>query len=252
VDEHSQSIELEKLAAAREAARLIEPGMLVGLGSGSTVNRLVRVLTEARPDASFVAASPSTHRAAQDGGLRVATFAAETVDLAIDGADQVDPNGWLIKGGGAAHTREKILAAAANRFVVIVSSDKLVERLQPPVPLELLPFGVDATISAIGHVQLRAHTPPTPDNGLIADFHGALGNPREVARRLERQPGVVEYGLFPPELVDLLIVARDGGAEVARVPGGRRTASRLRVPSRYGHTQAVPDRAAASRSRSQR
>jgi ribose 5-phosphate isomerase A len=243
----------EKRAVAAAAAELVPDGARVGLGTGSTVAELLPALAVRRLDIRCVATSVATEQLARELGLRVESLdALGGLDIAIDGADQIAPDRWLVKGGGAAHTREKILAAAANRFVFIVSSDKLVERLQPPVPLELLPFGVDATISAIGHVQLRAHTPPTPDNGLIADFHGALGNPREVARRLERQPGVVEHGLFPPELVDLLIVARDGGAEVARVPGGLRTASRLRVPSRYGHTQADPDRAAASRSRSQR
>jgi ribose 5-phosphate isomerase A len=83
--------------------------------------------------------------------------------------------------------------------------DKVVERPQPPVPLELLRFGIGATIAAIGNLRLRTHTPLSTDSGLIADFHGAVGNPRELARRLERRPGVVERRLFPPELVDLEI-----------------------------------------------
>jgi ribose 5-phosphate isomerase A len=250
LDERSRSTELEKLAAAREAARLVEPGMLVGLGSGSTVDRLVEVLSETCPDASYAVASPATERTARDTGLQVVAFdSAARLDLAIDGADQVAPSGWLIKGGGAAHTREKILAAAAARFVVIVSSDKLVERLQPPVPLELLPFGVAATIAEIGNVRLRAHAPPTPDKGLIADFHGPIDNPLELACRLERQPGVVEHGLFPPELVDLVIVARDGGVEVTRVRAGSQTPPLLDVRSQHAHAQADPKREAPARSR---
>jgi ribose 5-phosphate isomerase A len=204
----SPAIELEKLAAAREAALLIEPGMVVGLGSGSTVNRLIEVLAEARPDAVFVAASPASERAAAANGLRVLSLdVAGRPDLAIDGADQVDSNGWLIKGGGAAQTREKILAAAAQRFVVIASSDKRVERLRPPVPLELVPFAVETTLAALGDARLRAHTPCSPDGGMIADFLGPVDDPRELAQRLDRQPGVVEHGLFPPELVDFMIVA---------------------------------------------
>jgi ribose 5-phosphate isomerase A len=118
----SPAIELEKLAAAREAALLIEPGMVVGLGSGSTVNRLIEVLAETRPDAVFVAASPASERAAAANGLRLLSLdAAGRLDLAIDGADQINSTGWLIKGGGAAQMREKILAAAAQRFVVIAS-----------------------------------------------------------------------------------------------------------------------------------
>jgi len=250
LDEHSRSTELEKLAAAREATGLVEPGMLVGLGSGSTVDRLVEALTQTCPAASYVAASPANERAAEDAGLQLVPFdSAMRLDLVIDGADQVDPRCWLIKGGGAAHTREKILAAAAERFVVIVSSDKLVERLQPPLPLELLPFGIEATISAIGNVRLRADTPPTPDNGVIADFHGTIGDPRALARTLDRQPGVVDHGLFPPELVDLVIVGRDGGVEVARDRRGGQTPPRLDVPSSYGHSPMDPEREAPARSR---
>jgi ribose 5-phosphate isomerase A len=215
LERRSPATELEKLAAAREAARLIEPGMLVGLGSGSTVSRLIGVLAAAAPDADFVAASAASERAATASGLRVVRLdAAAGLDLAIDGADQVDPNGWLIKGRGAAHTREKILAAAAERFVVIASSDKPVERLHPPVPLELRPFAVETTLAAIGNTRLRAHTPRSPDGGIIADFFGPVDDPRTLARRLDQQPGIVEHGLFPPELVDLVIVARGGNTEV--------------------------------------
>jgi ribose 5-phosphate isomerase A len=80
----------------------------------------------------------------------VALDAVVGLDLAIDGADQIDPSGWLIKGGGAAHTRQKIVVAAARRFIVIASSNKLVERLRPPLPLELLPFAPVTTMAAIG------------------------------------------------------------------------------------------------------
>jgi len=217
----SPAIEFEKLAAAREAALLIEPGMVVGLGSGSTVRRLIEVLAEVRPDAAFVAASPASERAAEANGLRVLSLdVAGRLDLSIDGADQIDLTGWLIKGGGAAQTREKILAAAAQRFVVIASSDKPVERLRPPVPLELVPFAVERTLAALGDARLRAHTPRSPDGGMIADFLGLVDEPRELAQRLDRQPGVVEHGLFPPELVDLVIVARGGSTEVTLFPAG--------------------------------
>jgi len=217
----SPAIELEKLAAAREAALLVEPGMVVGLGSGSTVNRLIDVLGEAPPDAVFVAASPASERAAHVNGLHMVSLdTVRRLDLVIDGADQIDPNAWLIKGGGAAQTREKILAAAAQRFVVIASSDKPVEWLRPPVPLELVPFAVETTLATLGDAQLRAHTPRSPDGGMIADFLGPVDDPRELAQRFDRQPGVVEHGLFPPELVDFVIVARGGNTEVTRFPAG--------------------------------
>jgi ribose 5-phosphate isomerase A len=204
-----RTLEREKLAAAREAARLIEPGMVVGLGSGSTVKRLIDVLGQSHPDAAFVAASRETAKAADQHSLRlVALDDVDVLDLAIDGADQIEPSGWLVKGGGAAHTREKILAAAARRFVVIASSNKLVTRLRPPVPLELLAFAVATTLASIRPSRVRSGTALSPDGGVIADYLGPINDARELARRLDGLPGVVAHGLFPPELVDLVIVAR--------------------------------------------
>src|SRR5207244_3745177 len=116
-----------------------------------------------------------------------------------------DPAGWLVKGGGAAHTREKIVAAAADRFVVIVSSDKQVKRIVPPVPLELVPYGVCATLRQLGHAKLR-EGPPSPDGGVIADYVGPVGDPAELAARLAATPGVVEHGLFPPRMVSEVII----------------------------------------------
>jgi ribose 5-phosphate isomerase A len=106
--------------------------MRVGHGSGSTVALLLAALAQRSPHAVFVAASPAIQEAAVAGGLRVVALdEAGALDLALDGADQVDHAGWLVKGGGAAHTREKLVAAAARRFVVLVSSDKLVARVRP-------------------------------------------------------------------------------------------------------------------------
>src|SRR5437773_2086680 len=133
--------------------------MLVGLGTGSTVAYLLPVLAARNLDLRCVATSVATAVAARELGLRVESFAGvdalPRLDVAIDGADQVAPSGWLVKGGGAAHTREKAVAAAADRFVVIVSSDKLVDRLSPPVPLELLEFGLAGTLRRLGTAQLR-------------------------------------------------------------------------------------------------
>jgi ribose 5-phosphate isomerase A len=135
--------------------------MVVGLGSGSTVSRLIDVLAESPPDATFVVASPATANAAAGRLLRLAPLdAVRVLDLAIDGADQIGLHDWLIKGGGAAHTREKILARAAARFVVIASSDKLVDSLRPPVPLEILAFSPNTTLAAVGHAQARPGTHP--------------------------------------------------------------------------------------------
>jgi ribose 5-phosphate isomerase A len=205
--------EAEKRAAAEAAAALVDDGMLVGLGTGSTVAYLLPALAERRLGIRCVATSPQTEEAARNLGLPLEAFeSVDRLDLTIDGADQVDPAGWLVKGGGAAHTREKVVAAASDRFVVIVSSDKLVEAITPPVPLELLPFGVPATLRALGLAKLR-DVPPSPDGGAIADYLGPVDDPGELADRLAAIPGVVEHGLFPPFLVSEIIVARDGALE---------------------------------------
>jgi ribose 5-phosphate isomerase A len=207
------AIEAEKRAAAEQAAGLVEDGMTVGLGTGTTVAYLLPVLAARRLNLRCVATSPRTERAARELGFSLEPFdALDRLDLTIDGADQIDPAGWLVKGGGAAHTREKVVAAASDRFVVIGSSDKLVEAIAPPVPLELLPFGVRATLRALGPAGLR-DVPPSPDGGVIADYLGPVEDPTDLADRLAAVPGVVEHGLFPPELVSEVLVARDGRVE---------------------------------------
>jgi ribose 5-phosphate isomerase A len=204
------AVEDEKRAAAEQAAGLVEDGMTVGLGTGTTVAYLLPVLAARRLNLRCVATSPRTEQAARELGFSLEPFdALDRLDLTIDGADQIDPAGWLVKGGGAAHTREKVVAAASDRFVVIGSSDKLVEAIAPPVPLELLPFGVRATLRALGPAELR-DVPPSPDGGVIADYLGPVEDPADLADRLAAVPGVVEHGLFPPELVSEILVARDG------------------------------------------
>ena len=136
------------------------------------------------------------------------------LDIAIDGADQVAPDGWIVKGGGGAHTREKIVAASSDRFVVIASADKLVETIAAPIPLELLPYGLDATLARLGEVAVRGG-PPSPDGGVIADYLGPVEDPAAVAAWLDATPGVVDHGLFPPALTSEVLVGR--GAEVERL-----------------------------------
>jgi ribose 5-phosphate isomerase A len=207
------SVEDEKRLAAEAAAELVEDGMRVGLGTGSTVAFLLPALARRGLSLRCVATSLQTETAARELGLAVEPFdELDRLDLAVDGADQVAPDGWLVKGGGAAHTREKIVAAAADRFVVIVSSEKLVEAIAPPVPVELLVYGLRSTLAAIAPAELR-DVPPSPDGGLIADHRGPVGDPRELAARLGGTPGVVEHGLFPPELVSEVLVGRGGAVE---------------------------------------
>jgi ribose 5-phosphate isomerase A len=209
-------IEREKQAAAEAAALLVEDGMKVGLGTGSTVAYLlpalaVRGLREMR----WVATSPRTEEAARALGLAVESFELAELDIAIDGADQVTPDGWLIKGGGGAHTRERLVAAAARRFVVIASSNKTVERLHAPVPLELEEFGLQATLHRLPGAVLR-DAPRSPDGGLIADLHEQIDDPAALAARLDATPGVVDHGLFAPTLVSDVLIARGADVEHRR------------------------------------
>ena len=202
--------------AAEAAAELVEDGMSVGLGTGSTVAELLPALAARDLDLRCVATSPQTEEQARGLGLAVEDFdALVRLDIAIDGADQVAADGWAIKGGGGAHTREKIVAAAAERFVVIVDSSKVVDELAPPVPLELHEFGLSATLRGLGGLDdvRRRDAPPSPDGGVIADYFGTVGDPAELAARLSAVPGVVEHGLFPAELISEVIVAREGEVE---------------------------------------
>jgi ribose 5-phosphate isomerase A len=216
------AIERHKDAAARTAAELVQDGMRVGLGTGSTVAYLLSALGERAPQlraARCVATSPATAAVARELGLTVEELdEVGELDIAIDGADQVDPDGWLIKGGGGAHTREKIVAACARRFVVIVSAEKEVARLGPPVPVEVLRFGARQTLAALGDAQPR-DVAASPDGNLIADYLGPVADPRALAERLSAAPGVVEHGLFAPELVSEIFVA--GAEQVWRRTGGK-------------------------------
>jgi ribose 5-phosphate isomerase A len=210
------SIEREKRAAAEAAAELVTEGMRVGLGTGSTIAWLLPVLAAREvKDVVYVATSPATEQVAREYGLDVRPFTSfGRLDLAIDGADQIAPTGWLVKGGGGAHTREKVVAAAAERFIVIASSNKLVAALAPPIPLELLRFGLESTLRLLEPVALRS-TPPTSDRGLLADYLGPVEDVDQLATRLSLTPGVVEHGLFPPHLTSEILVAT--GSNIRRL-----------------------------------
>jgi ribose 5-phosphate isomerase A len=206
-------MEHEKQLAAEAAAEIVEPGMTVGLGTGSTVAFLLPALARRRLSLRCVASSVRTEEAARALGLHVEAFnRIDRLDIVIDGADQIAPDGWLVKGGGAAHTREKILAAAGDRFVVIADSSKPVPALHAPIPLELLSFGVAATLRRHQPTTLR-DVPRSPDQGIIADYQGAFDDPAALAAWLEATPGLVAHGLFPPTMVSLALVARGESVE---------------------------------------
>jgi ribose 5-phosphate isomerase A len=202
----------EKRIAAEAAAELVEDGMTVGLGTGSTVAHLLPAI--ARRGLSgirCVATSVATEEQARELGIPVEEFSGLTrLDIAIDGTDQVTPDGWLIKGGGAAHQREKIVAAAAERFVVIADSSKPVDSLSPPVPLELLAFGLGSTLARLGSEAELRDVPRSPDGGAIADYRGEVGDPAALAARLDADPGVSSHGLFPPGMVGEVLIGEAG------------------------------------------
>ena len=210
----------EKRVAAEAAAELVESGMTVGLGTGSTVAYLLPAIARrGLADIRCVATSVATEEQACELGIPVEQFdSLKRLDLAIDGTDEVTPDGWLIKGGGGAHLREKIVAGAAERFVVIADSSKPVERLGGPVPLELFGFGAASTLARLGpEVELR-EVPPSPDGGLIADYGGGgLDDPAALAARLEADPGVAAHGLFPPDMVSEVLIGREVRVERRRL-----------------------------------
>jgi ribose 5-phosphate isomerase A len=208
-------VQTEKRVAAEAAAELVEDGMTVGLGTGSTVAFMLPAL--ARRELSgirCVATAVATEQQARELGIPVEEFnKLERLDMAIDGTDQVTPDGWLIKGGGAAHLREKIVAAAADRFIVIADSSKPVPALRAPVPLELFAFGVASALARLGEEVTVRDVPASPDGGVIADYRGPIDDPAALAARFDADPGVAAHGLFPPSMVSELFVGRGAKAE---------------------------------------
>ncbi len=216
-DVRAGQAEREKRLAAEAAAEYVSDGMAVGLGTGSTVAFLLPALARRKLSIRCVATSQRTQGAAAELGLRVEPFGElAELDLAIDGADQIAPDGWLVKGGGGAHVREKIVAAAAARFIVIADSSKPVTALRPPVPVELLRFGLSATLRRLAPVAVR-DAPPSPDGGVIADYQAPFDDPAALAGRLGATPGVVGHGLFEPALTWLILVGRGDSVEQVSV-----------------------------------
>ena len=224
-----------KLAAARHASRLVEGGMTVGLGTGSTAGLLVDCLGErVRAEGLRLRAVPTSERAATlaaAAGIEVVDLGTvRWLDLTIDGADEIDPDLQLLKGGGGAHLREKIVATASDRVVVIADASKRVDRLgRFPVPVEVVPFGWPTTQALIEEtligldldgrqVTLRQQDgrPVVTDGGnYLLDLHlGRIGQPRQLSLVLNQVPGVVENGLFL-DICDLAVIGHpDGRVEV--------------------------------------
>src|SRR5262245_45801519 len=145
------NLDAEKKLAAEAAAELVADGMKLGLGTGTTVAHLLPAIAARQLEGlRCVATSVATEEQARALGIPVEPFdRLDHLDIAIDGADQIGPERWLVKGGGGAHTREKIVAASAERFIVIADSSKVVDRIRAPIPLELSRFGLASTLARI-------------------------------------------------------------------------------------------------------
>ena len=164
--------------------------MWVGLGTGTTVAELVPPLGARRLDITCVATSPATEELAVAHGLDVRPFTdIDRLDLAIDGADQVDPVGWLVKGGGGAHTRERIVAAAADRFVVIVSSDKPVDRLHPPGPARAPGLRAGGHPARAARARCCATRRRRPTAACSPTTTATVDDPADAGRRARRRAG---------------------------------------------------------------
>jgi ribose 5-phosphate isomerase A len=222
-----------KIAAAGRALELVMPGMKLGLGSGSTSAAFVELLGErVRGGLKVICTATSEAIHEQARGLGIALAPLEELaplDLAVDGADEADADLNLIKGGGGAHTREKIVAASAKKFVVIADGSKWVDRLgRFPLPVEAVPFAhqttrarLQAAATALGYgkipmtMRMKGAAPFVTDNGnLIYDCRfGAITDCAKLAAALSQVTGVVEHGLFVG-MANRLILARVGGIEV--------------------------------------
>lgn len=206
-----------KQAAGRHAAGLVRDGMRVGLGTGTTAQWVTVALAERRLAITCTATSVRSEKLARERGLTVVTpDEIGSLDIAIDGADEIDPHLNLVKGGGGAHVREKIIAELAAQFVVVADESKLVDRLGAfGLPLEVLDFAPQTTIrrvEALGAASVTVR-PDRSDNGnLLMDARfGAITHPNVLARDLDAIPGLVGHGLFLGARVGRVVVASAAG-----------------------------------------
>ncbi len=231
-----------KRAAAARALEMVEDGMTLGLGTGSTAGWFVRLLSERMRAEGIgvtgVATSSATVWLAEELGVPLRKLEdVAHIDLTVDGADEIDGKLDLIKGGGAALLQEKIVAAASHRMVVIADDRKRVGHLGAfPLPVEIVRFGWTVTRQAVaeliaamdvdGHqvdVRMGKDGPLVTDEGnFIIDLHlGRIGDPPRLAAALNAIPGVVEHGLFIGMASAVVVGHSDGGTEVLIRPGSR-------------------------------
>ena len=209
-----------KRQAAEVSLRNIDDDMILGVGTGSTVNQLIRLLGERRVRLeAAVSSSDATTQQLKAIGVRVIDLnQAGTLDLYIDGADEFDRHRRLIKGGGGALTREKIIAAASRRFVCIVDSSKQVDVLGKfPLPIEVIPMArsfVSRQLAAMGGQPIFRENVVTDNQNEIIDIHNLnIVDPVQLEQKINNIPGVVSCGLFALRGADQVIVASPSGIE---------------------------------------
>lgn len=215
-----------KKSASEEAIKFIQDGMTVGLGSGSTVNVMLKLLGEHVQAGLKVQGIPSsieTERLANEHGIPITDFTnVDTIDVAIDGADEADPNLNLIKGGGGSLLREKIVDAPARQLIIIVDESKLVKQLGAfPLAVEVVPFGWKLVAKKIADLGAKTQLRKT-DTDIFASDNGnyildcsfqEIHEPAQLHDDLKAMVGVVETGLFAG-MADRVIVASEDGIEV--------------------------------------
>ncbi len=214
----------KKRNAAKASLEFIEPGTVLGVGTGSTVNELIALLPSVRDRIDkLVSSSKTSTELLEQNGFEVSTLnEAGDVDLYIDGADEANKRLHLVKGGGGALTREKVLAGASRRFVCIVDETKLVGMLGTfPLPIEVLPMAQ----AFVSRQLLKLRAQPiwregfVTDNGNhILDVHELnISNPLEMETRLNQIPGILTVGIFAHRSADILLIADDSGVREMRV-----------------------------------
>ncbi|MFQ6137408.1 MAG: ribose-5-phosphate isomerase RpiA [Candidatus Hydrothermarchaeales archaeon] len=212
-----------KELSAISAVKLVEDGQILGLGTGSTmyyaIREIGRRIREEGLEILGIATSIATEKLAKENGIPLTTLQEhQGIDIDIDGADQVDKDLNLIKGGGGAHFREKIVALCAKKFVVIVDESKLVEKLDMPVPVEVLPFAWRIVSNSLGglngnpKLRLLNDQPFITDNkNLILDVDfGVIRDPGNLEGEINSIVGVIENGIFTGLTSEVHVGTRDG------------------------------------------
>jgi ribose 5-phosphate isomerase A len=212
-----------------EAAKLVNDGDVVGLGTGSTthyfIEKLGKRIIEEELSILGIPTSYQSFFLARDSSIPITTLEEHDIDIAVDGADEVDPDLNLIKGGGAAHTLEKIVDTSASNFVVIVDGSKMVDKLGNfPVPVEVIPqasrtvknYLIEMGGLPVMRMAEKKDGPVVTDNGnFIYDVKLIVSNPKKLESELNSIPGVVENGIFS-QVVDQVLVGRETGIEILK------------------------------------